>query len=318
MAVPGEVGPDESIVYKMLGPLVPVHTLCTLLLGMRLYTHIRPVRNLGLDDAAAVLAMIATTTQIALFFAAIPYGVGRHNIYIPHDDQVRASRLLFISQLPWSWGVALGKISIALLLLRLKSGRGWKFFLYAMVAVQLASATAANIAQLVRCRPISAAWDFNTETSRCQSPRMIHISAYTNASIAVLTDVILAAIPLTFLRHIRRSPRERLVIAFLFGLGLAATAAASVKLTLIGSYGQTGDMLWDCVGLVTWSILEAQIGIIAACVPCLKSPLHSALRRVGWLSESSGHGRVGFAEAFRIGDSTLEDKDTTDASHHWR
>lgn len=58
MAPPGEIGPDESIVYRMLGPLIPVHTLCALLLGMRLYTHARPMRHLGWDDGAAALAMV--------------------------------------------------------------------------------------------------------------------------------------------------------------------------------------------------------------------------------------------------------------------
>jgi hypothetical protein len=58
MAASDDVGPDESIVYKMLGPLIPVHTVCVLLLGMRLYTRARPIKNLGWDDAAALLAMV--------------------------------------------------------------------------------------------------------------------------------------------------------------------------------------------------------------------------------------------------------------------
>jgi hypothetical protein len=58
MAAPDESRPDESIVSKMLGPLVPVHALCALLLGMRLYTRAWSMRHLGWDDAAVVLAMV--------------------------------------------------------------------------------------------------------------------------------------------------------------------------------------------------------------------------------------------------------------------
>ena len=174
-----------------------------------------------------------------------------------------------------------------------------------MIAVQLASATSANVIQLTRCRPIFAAWRFDTETTAaCYPLRIVYISAYTNGSIAVITDLILAAIPLTFLDNIRRSPRERVLIALLMGLGVFAAAAEAVKLSLIRSYGQTGDMLWDCVGLVTWSILEAQIGIVAACVPCLKGMVQVGLRRVGLLGATGGRGRTiylnGVEEGFGI------------------
>lgn len=228
---------------------------------------------------------VATTIQVALFVSAIPHGAGRHNYYVSQDDQVKASRLLFLSQLPWGWGVALGKISISLLLLRLKTSPGWRVFLHAMIAVQVASALCLNTIQLARCRPISAAWRFDTEATQCLRVRVMHIAMYTNGAIAVITDVMLALTPLTFLRSIRRSTRERSVIATLMGLGLVAAAGAVVRMTLMRTYGQTGDILWDCVALITWSVVEAQLGIVAACVPCLKSPSERALRRVGLLSE---------------------------------
>ncbi|KAK5659559.1 hypothetical protein OQA88_761 [Cercophora sp. LCS_1] len=287
MAAPDPPGPDVSRVPTILGALIPVHALCALLVGLRIYTHSRPVVHLGWDDAAVVLAMAATTTQFAIFLSAIPYGAGRHNIYILPDDQLKASKLLFFSQFSWSWGVALGKISIAFLLLQLRTGVYWHLFLYAMIAVQVASALCANVVQLARCRPISAAWRFETDRAHCLSTQIIYISSYTNGTIAVLTDLMLSVIPLTFLRNIRRSRRERLVIALLMGLGVFAAAAEVVKLTHVRWYGQTGDMLWDCVGLVVWSVLAAQMGIIAACVPRLKSPLEAVLRRTGWLGEPS-------------------------------
>jgi hypothetical protein len=183
-----------------------------------------------------------------------------------------------------------------------------------MIAVQLASAMSTTIVRLVRCRPVSAAWRFQTETTQCLSPRMVYITAYTNGTVGVLTDLVLALIPLTFLRSIRRSPRERLVIALLMGMGVFAAAAEIVKLTYMRSYGQTGDMLWDCVGLITWSILEAQMGIVAACVPCLKSPLQTALRRIGLLSETLVLPPTNYTDAFRVEDAMLRDKEISSGS----
>jgi hypothetical protein len=38
------------------------------------------------------------------------------------------------------------------------------------------------------------------------------------------------------------------------------------------------------VDLAIWNVVEAQTGIIAACIPCLKSPCERVLRRFGLLS----------------------------------
>lgn len=252
---------------------------------MRIYTRARPVMHLGWDDAAVTLASVASITQFSIFLAAVPYGVGRHNFYIEPEDQMKAARLLYFSQLPWGWSVAFGKIGIALLLLRLKTGLGWRIFLYAMIVVQVVLAVHANTMQLVWCQPISAAWRPELG-GKCLSVQIIHASIYAHGSVAVLTDIIFALIPLTFISNIRRSMLERLVIVFLMGLGVFTAAGVAVKLTLVPVYGKSGDRLWDSVDLNTWSILEGQMGIVAACMPCLKSPFQTVLRRMGLLKDS--------------------------------
>lgn len=54
----GPPGPDECIIGSLLGPLIPIHILSTLLVGMRLYTRARPVMQLSRDDAAVTLALV--------------------------------------------------------------------------------------------------------------------------------------------------------------------------------------------------------------------------------------------------------------------
>lgn len=226
---------------------------------------------------------MATTLQFGLVLAAIPYGFGRHSFYISAQDHQQASKLLYLSSLPSFWAVAFGKIAIALLLLRLKTGRLWYIFLWAMCAVQLATAIVATVMPLARCTLLSAAWLSKTELRDCWPARVINMAVYVRGAIAISSDLVFAAIPLTFLNSIRRSLRERLVVAFLLGLGVFTAMAVVVKVILAPKYWQTGDFLWDCVGIVTWSILEGEMGVIAGTVPCLKSPFEKILRRVGLL-----------------------------------
>ena len=55
---------------------------------------------------------------------------------------------------------------------------------------------------------------------------------------------------------------------------------------IIESYSDTGGDGGHLGGMkmALWASLEEQIGLIAACLPCLKSVLHRALQRLGLMS----------------------------------
>lgn len=239
---------------------------------------------------------IAAGFQIGFLYAAIPHGFGRHNFYSPIPDQIEAGRLLLMSQFPWGWGVAFGKISIALLLMRFKRTLPWKIFLWAMILIQVLSAMTANIIQLAQCRPIEASWNpmilMTDPNASCWDPNNVQASVYVMAVIAVITDVAFALIPITFLRKVQRPMREKIVLGFLMGIGVFSAAAVIVKLTYLGPFGKSTDPLFDIVPLATWSVVEELLGIIAACVPTLKSPFERLLRRTGLLSTTKRTGNA--------------------------
>ncbi len=198
--------------------------------------------------------------------------------------------MILISQFPWGWGVAFAKISIALLLLRFKTTPLWRAFLYAMIAIQVGCALTANIIQLAQCRPIAASWDPTIPGGQCWDPMIAQRSVYVLGAIAAVTDVIFALIPISFLKNLQRPFRDKVVLTFLMGLGVFTSAAVIVKLNFVGNFGKTGDVLWDTVDLAAWSVVEQQVGIIAACVPCLRTPFERILRRLGLLTRKTING----------------------------
>jgi len=207
--------------------------------------------------------------------------------YVPPANGLMAAKLIFISQFPWGWAVSCAKISIALLLLRFKKSTSWRVFLYLMIALQVILAVIANIVQLAQCKPIAANWDPTIPGAQCWDPKFAQKGVYVQGSLSVFSDVVLSLIPISFLKELQRPMREKLVLGFLMGLGVFTASAVIVKMTVIGNFGDTTDPLWDIVTLATWSIVEAQIGIIAMCVPTLKGPMESVLRRLGVLSKRS-------------------------------
>jgi hypothetical protein len=70
-------------------------------------------------------------------------------------------------------------------------------------------------------------------------------------------------------------------------MGLFATGIAGYKMTLSTKVFK-GDLLSTTVELSLWNRLEELVGIIAACIPCLKSPAERFLKRIGVLSTHFG------------------------------
>ena len=252
--------------------------------------------------------------QWALVLAAIPHGYGRHDFYVPPEERNKAGLVLYSSQVPWSWGVGLSKISIAFMLLRIKHSLRWKTFLYAMIIIQAASAISANIVQFSACRPLAAMWDPLISKGNCWPHQAFWICILVNGIIAIVTDVIFTCIPVSFIYKIKRPFCEKLVVSFLLGLGMLASAASVMKMmTTMRKYGKTRDNLYDGVDMALWSMVEGEITIIAACVPCLKSPSEKVLRRLGWLRTDSSCSNVKHHLRNRIDLSSIQDSGTHDA-----
>lgn len=272
---------------KVLGITGGLLLLAFILLGGRTYTRLRK-HNLWWDDYTLAAAFVLALLEWSLFLASSRYGVGRHNYYISHDDQIKAQHLLYASTLPWCLSMMFIKISIACMLLRIRHTKPWLIFLWTMIAVQIASALASLIFQLLECIPLAAVWDPEKHPdATCAKPQAIFASIYVNSAIAITSDLIFAAVPLIFIRKMQRPLREKIVLGCLMGMGLFAATASIVKTTLIPTYGITGDALWDAMDLTLWSHLEEHVGILAACIPCLRSLFERFLHQIGVLSHLS-------------------------------
>ncbi|KAK3367195.1 hypothetical protein B0T24DRAFT_635222 [Lasiosphaeria ovina] len=232
----------------------------------------------------------------AFTLAGVKYGVGRHNYYIAPDQEVLAEKWLVFSEPFFPWALACAKMSIAWMLLRIQRDRlGWAITMYALMLVSIGVAISANTVFLTMCKPIWALWDHSNPDAVCGDPAKAQISIYVSAGLTVFTDIVLSIAPITFIMAIQRPLREKLVLAFIMGLGLMASTASIYKTFKAKDYGVTGDTLMDTVQITLWSITEAQLAIIAACIPTLKQLFERMLRRVGVLPSTrrSGAGDSG-------------------------
>ncbi|KAH6855354.1 hypothetical protein B0I37DRAFT_302361 [Chaetomium sp. MPI-CAGE-AT-0009] len=227
-----------------------------------------------------------------MLLAAIHYGVGRHNYYVPDDKEVLAEKWLFLGQPPFPWALALSKMSIAWMLIRIQRDRPWwTWSMYFLMFVSFGVAVVSNIFQLSACKPLWAVWDHSNPDAVCTDPAVSQTSIYVTAILTIITDVALSLAPISFIVNIQRPLREKIALGFVMGIGIFASSASIAKTFMIGSYGKTGDTLMDTVGLTTWSYVEAQLAIIAACIPTLKRLFEQILRRYGLISSQNSASR---------------------------
>ena len=223
--------------------------------------------------------------SFAFMLVSVRYGVGRHNYYLPADEEMLAEKWLFLSQPPFPWSLAFSKVSIAWMLLRLqREKRWWCWTMYFLMFVSVGVAVTSNIFQLTICKPLEAVWDHSITSAVCSNPKTSQISIYVTSSLTIVTDVALSFAvrasklffdrgfetlkeltwsfscqPMSFIVHIQRPLREKIALGFVMGLGLVASSASIAKTFAIGSYGATGDSMMDTVALTTWSMAEAQL-----------------------------------------------------------
>jgi hypothetical protein len=96
-------------------------------------------------------------------------------------------------------------------------------------------------------------------------------------------DFILALMPIHLIRRLNRRTSEKILICFMMSLGMMAGVISLYKVAITDKTFK-GDLMSGTVILSMWNELEALLGIVAACVPCLKAPGERLLHRFGLLA----------------------------------
>ncbi|KAF1848086.1 uncharacterized protein K460DRAFT_364085 [Cucurbitaria berberidis CBS 394.84] len=223
--------------------------------------------------------------KYCLICIACAYGFGRHAEFIPQASRTAALRLSFICQVIWYWSITLVKLSVALLLLRLKPGRAWRNFLFSIMGVLLLNATVQTFFQFLQCRPFSSYWDpstfFRPGGVKCVPRSVIIGNIIAGSAVHVSTDLIFSFVPIIFIRKLHRPREEKIFLGVLMGLGLFASSFAILRTVWLQSFYTSTDVFRTNVMATIWAMLEQEVALIAATIPTLKSFMQRSLVKVG-------------------------------------
>ncbi|KAF5574009.1 integral membrane protein [Fusarium pseudoanthophilum] len=260
------------------------------------------IHKLGSDDVAIIVSLISSVLLSTYIQLAIHHGYGMHKADLEKPDLRMALKMFFIAQTPYKATVCLNKVAAILLYLRLfvtKSFRIWSFVVLGVVVGYSIGGIAATIWQ---CVPIKGAWDKSVDAKCIDSNKFWVAYAVLN----ILTDVMVLALPIMPIVRLQTSRREKLLLCCIFLLGGFVTITSILRVTSVSnSLRNKKDMTWNFIDRGVWTLIEANLGIIAACLPVLRQPLGKLFPRIfGSTKKSSLYytGPGGPAKGYNLSD----------------
>jgi hypothetical protein len=156
---------DENIGSVLLIPAAVFIVPSAITTALRLWAR---KSSLGSDDWTILIAAILTIVLNALSIAGVKHGKGRHVCFLDADSIAEIGRYSLINQIVLFWALFFIKISVCLLILRVKSTATLRWISGIAVGMMVSSTVVACAALLAECSPVSAYW--NRSSGQCRPP----------------------------------------------------------------------------------------------------------------------------------------------------
>ncbi|KAI9926120.1 hypothetical protein ASPWEDRAFT_138454 [Aspergillus wentii DTO 134E9] len=240
----------------------------------RMFIRSRILRNVGLDDWLIGISMIFGIIYAITTTISVSFGYGQHASTLSPDNVSNSLLWCYISFIFGILSFAIPKLAIAALLNRLFNpgywNRIWLWFLTGLVAV----VAGINIIVLfTQCTPKVAMWKTELILSgqaKCRDPWILVGYATFNGAFSGFADLYLAVYPSFVLWKLQLSLRKKVALSATLGFGAVACSIAIVKCVQLKSLADLSDPTTATVPLVIWTNVEANMVIIASCIPTLQ------------------------------------------------
>ena len=166
----------------------------------------------------------------------------------------------------WALTVNVTKASILMQYLRIFSGRTTRALCYVLLFCLVPSLCWAIFGGTFLCNPAKKLWMPQLEGS-CRSAQTYWLSA---ASTDISLDFLVLTLPMPAVVALRlpRKQKATLVLVFLLGFSVCAVSLARLATVLITS--SRGHLVESGIWAIIMSTVEANVGIVCACLLALK------------------------------------------------
>ncbi|KAF2492734.1 hypothetical protein BU16DRAFT_421628, partial [Lophium mytilinum] len=250
-------------------------SLAWLSMMLRTYVRVRMLRSFGLDDWLAVAALVLFTIYTSFVFESIKHGVTKHVSDLSPSQVEQVIKDFYINDIFFFSTTALVKLSVSALLLRIAVKRYQRYIIYSQVVVTVLFTVVTTVLMMFSCRPIEYFWTrynpLHTTNGTCiVDGTGVTIILYVYVGHAVIADFTFAILPWYIIRGSSLTPRDKVSIIAVLGMGMLAGIAAAVRTPYVHHIETSGDITYAVADVSIWGTIEPGLGLFAASVGTLR------------------------------------------------
>lgn len=274
----------ESRAHVPITVVTVVLSFATLAVGLRTFARAVLIRQFGMDDYAAIIALLFAMGSGIMVASNTIYGAG-HHMGDPRIDWTQFPKYLrtfYISIVLYNASLTAIKLTFLLQYYRVLGTKKMRqVVIYALVFVAMWSISQLLIV-IFTCTPIETFWLGKEVTGGKCMPNLPFW--YINAAGNIVTDVMIFIIPLPALGSLNLRKQQKLALIGVFCLGFFTCAISIIRIQYLKL---SDDTTWDNVDSSCWSVSELASGIICSCLPTLRPLLSHVMPSMGSRSAPS-------------------------------
>ncbi|KAI1798914.1 hypothetical protein F4811DRAFT_546716 [Daldinia bambusicola] len=262
----------HHLAYALWGMAV----LCISLAALRLYTRIRIVKFVGVEDY-----MYASTSLFFLIFTifiqiSVYHGLGRSFWSLTIDDTSNSIFWTYVANSFAVTGNAMAKLSMGLFLLRVVQFRWQKIALWTAVIITVGTSIALVVMLWNQTTPVKTSWDPMRTPGKWNLqilPLTVGLGVWSS-----ICDFFFAMFPWLFIRSLPMSQREKIILAGSMSLGVFAGACGIIR-TVVLSRLNVFNFTLNFVAYFAWAGAEIVVAMVCIGIPTLR-PLYIKTRNI--------------------------------------
>ncbi|KAH8702074.1 hypothetical protein BGW36DRAFT_372151 [Talaromyces proteolyticus] len=228
-------------------------------------------KNIYTDDfmiAASMCVMLVTTVVGDL---ANNYGFGRHkkDVVPTGGNPVLALKFFWVFQVTYKLVLGLTKLSFLTFYLRIFPSKRFHLICHITMGVIIGGVIGFVFATIFQCIPVKGSWEKHIGATCINNAWFRWWWAGYNTA----TDIWICLLPMPLLARLQLNLVRKVGVMLMFALGLFVCVTSIIRINALVQSVATDDPTWGSWEALLWSAIEANCGIICACLPFLKHPL---------------------------------------------
>ncbi|CZR68051.1 related to integral membrane protein [Phialocephala subalpina] len=256
---------SDSRVGRVVAVTISTTILSLSALVLRLYTRVRR-KSLGIDDGFIVLGFLWSFATALTVGLQSKYGLGTHVWTVSASNMISLQKNFYASVITYGLATSFIKTSFLFQYRRIFPSPFMRIATLAALVFVAMFALVQLFTAIFTCVPIAAMWDSSVKAT-CIDRLAVW---YTNASVNIVTDMVVFTLPLPVLGSLKLPTRQKAVLLGVFCLGFFTCSLSIVRIDFLKQAAKSTDFTWDNVEASCWSVIELNSGVVCACLPTLR------------------------------------------------